>query len=228
MSGIIQSIGRLGRREFLNWCDIGYNYLKELDETYSEWLCVATSRKLTSVKPSGTVSLLCGATAGIHYPHSEYYIRNIRVQETSPLVGLCRNSGYLVEKDAYSEHTFVISFPVKEENFSKGKEDVSIWEQFANAAALQRWWADNQVSITVTFNEGEVSYIKDCLEIYEDQLKSVSLLPLSDHGYVQAPYIKITEDEYEVMVSQITPLDLTSSGHEVTEKFCDGDTCTIS
>ena len=92
---------------------------------------------------------------------------------------------------------------------------------------MQRWWADNQVSITVTFNAGEATYIKDCLEIYEDQLKSVSLLPLSDHGYVQAPYIKITEDEYEVMVSQITPLDLTLSEHEVTEKFCDGDACTI-
>jgi len=227
MSGIVQAINKHGRRNYLQWCDTGYAFLQEVDELYSEWLCVATSRKLTSVKPSGTVSLLCGATPGIHYPHSEYYIRNIRVQETSPLVQLCRDAGYPVEEDEYSDHTFVVSFPVREKNFTKGKEDATIWEQFANAAAMQRWWADNQVSITVTFSEEEAKSIQACLEIYEDQLKSISLLPLKDHGYKQAPYITITKEKYEDMVSKVTELDLDGSKHEVTERFCDGDTCVI-
>ena len=226
-SGIVQAMNKLGRREYLRWCDDGYKYIVELDLIYSEWLCVAFSRKLTSVKPSGTVSLLCGATPGIHYPHSEYYIRNIRVQETSPLVQLCRDAGYLVEKDRYSDNTHVVSFPVREKHFSKCKDEVTIWEQFANAAAMQRWWADNQVSITITFKESEVDEIKNCLEIYEDQLKSVSLLPLKDHGYEQAPYITISKERYDEMVLAVLPLNLASSKHEVTEKFCDGDACTI-
>jgi len=226
-SGIVQAIEKFGRREHLRWCDLGYKRLKELDEIYSEWLCVAFSKKLTSVKPSGTVSLLCGATPGIHYPESEYYIRNIRVGMNSPLVGITKDAGYPVEPCEYSDQSMVVSFPVREKLFTKGKNDVTIWEQFANAAALQRWWADNQVSITVSFRKEEEGDIKTCLEVYEDQLKSVSLLPLKDHGYRQAPYIPITAKEYEEMQSRISPMNLGGSKHEVTEVFCDGDSCTF-
>jgi len=229
MSGIIQAMQLLGRRSFLNWCDSGYDYIQNLDQLYSEWLCVPRSIKTTSVKPSGTVSLLCGATPGIHYPHSEYYIRNIRVQNTSALVNICKNAGYIVEADSYSDDTSVVSFPVKEKHFSKAKKDVSIWEQFANAADMQKWWADNQVSITVTFNKKEAKEIETCLEYFETDLKSISLLPLEDenHGYVQAPYIEITKEQYEEMSSKVSHIDLTEAQHEADDEFCDGDTCTI-
>ena len=226
-SGIVQAINKLGRREYLNWCVTGYNYIQNLDVIYSVCLCVPVSKKTTSVKPSGTVSLLCGATPGIHYPHSEYYIRNIRVADTSPLVKIAEQAGYPVEECSYSPYTYVVSFPVKEEFYKKGKSDVSIWEQFANAADLQKYWADNQVSITVTFKKEEKKDISTCLEVYEDSLKSVSLLPISDHGYVQAPYIEISESEYNDLRKNIQPMLMESSVHEVTEKFCDGDTCVI-
>jgi adenosylcobalamin-dependent ribonucleoside-triphosphate reductase len=199
MSGIIQAMNKFGRRSFLNHCDKGYDYIQRCDKHYSEWLCVPRSIKTTSVKPSGTVSLLCGSTPGIHYPHSEYYIRNIRVQDTSPLAEAATSAGYPVERCAYSKDSYVISFPVKEEHFERSKDDVSIWQQFANAADLQKWWADNQVSITITFTQKEKGQILSCLEHYEDKLKSVSLLPISEHGYVQAPYIKITEEEYNTL-----------------------------
>tara|TARA_B100000131_G_scaffold221323_1_gene212845 strand:+ start:31973 stop:33952 length:1980 start_codon:yes stop_codon:yes gene_type:complete len=229
MSGIVQAMNKHGRRDFLNWCDSGYGYIRDLDRKYSEWLCIPRSIKVTSVKPSGTVSLLCGATAGIHYPHSEYYIRNIRVANTSPLVAAAKDAGYVVEQDVYADDTSCISFPVREKDFQKCKKDVSIWEQFANAADMQEHWADNQVSITITFGERESQDIKSCLEIYETKLKSVSLLPLldGDHGYKQAPYIEIDKETYEAMSAKVLPIDLSKSRHEVTEKFCDGDSCVI-
>jgi adenosylcobalamin-dependent ribonucleoside-triphosphate reductase len=229
MSGIVQAINKLGRRKFLEWCERGYGYIRDLDRMYSEWLCIPRSIKVTSVKPSGTVSLLCGATAGIHYPHSEYYIRNIRVANTSPLVEAAVNAGYKVEPDTYADDTSCISFPIREKDFDKCKKDVSIWEQFANAADLQKYWADNQVSITITFREREARDIKSCLEIYETKLKSVSLLPLLDdaHGYKQAPYIEIDKKKYDSMISKLKPIDLSASRHEVTEKFCDGDSCVL-
>lgn len=230
MSGIIQAVNKLGRRQFLNWCDSGYSYIKELDKLYADWLCVPRSLKTTSVKPSGTVSLLCGATPGIHYPHSEYYIRNIRIQNTSPLLKLLTDSGHPVEPDAYSHDTSVVSFPIHEKHFVKSKDDVTIWEQFANAADLQHHWADNQVSITVTFRKDEAADIKTCLEVYESKLKSISLLPLadSDHSYVQAPYIKITKEQYEEMASKITPFLAVDTHHEATDQFCDGEACVIA
>jgi len=228
MSGIRQAIDKLGRREFLNWCDRGYGYIGELDTIYSEWLGIPLSIKTTSVKPSGTVSLLCGATPGIHPPHSEFYIRNIRVNEHSPLRQAAIAAGYRVEKDAYADGTFVISFPVKTENCHKGKKDVSIWEQVALAADLQRYWADNQVSVTVTFKPEEAAEIPTVLEVFEDRLKAISFLPLKDdHGYVQAPYIAISADEYDAAVARITPMDLAATKQDMEDKFCDGESCQI-
>jgi len=227
MSGIQQAKKKLGRRAFLQWCERGYDYIEELDEIYSGWLVTPPSIKRTSVKPSGTVSLLAGATPGIHYPHSEHYLRNVRVKNTSPLIEAARRAGYPVAAAVQEEDTTVISFPVKEKNFSKGKRDVSIWEQFADAAAMQRHWADNQVSCTIHFTTEEAADIAKCLEIYETQLKAISLMPLDDHGYEQAPYIEITAEEYEAWKAKLKPLDLTGSVHEVTEKFCTSDTCEL-
>jgi len=230
MSGIIQAMVKLGRRKFLQWCGEGYSYIRDLDKIYSEWLCVPRSIKMTSVKPSGTTSLLCGATPGIHYPHAEHYIRNIRVDNTSPLVQAASNAGYPIEPDTYADDTSVISFPVKEQHFVKGKNEASIWEQFANAADMQRHWGDNQVSCTVTFNPEEARDIQSCLEVYETSLKAISLLPIKDHGYKQAPYIEITKEEYEQMVARIGPMHLNMQAtHDATaeDKFCDGDTCNL-
>jgi ribonucleotide reductase class II len=226
-SGIRQAIARHGRRNFLQWCDKGYGYIHQLDRIYSDWLGVPLSIKTTSVKPSGTVSLLAGATPGVHAAHSEFYIRNVRVAGTSPLVEQARLAGFPVELDRNVSDTWVVSFPVRTPNYDKGKEDLSIWEQFALVADMQRYWADNSVSATITFRPEEADQIQTCLEVFEDRLKAISLLPYSDHGYVQAPYIAITEDEYFTMMSRVKYFTLTGDTHEVEDAFCDGDTCVI-
>ena len=226
-SGIVQAMRKLGRREYLRWCDQGYDYIQELDGIYSDWLCIPRSIKTTSVKPSGTVSLLAGATPGIHHAHSEWYLRHVRVANTSPLVQACRDAQYPVNKDPYAPDTAVIGFPVHEKNFDRPKVDVGIWEQFENAAALQRHWADNQVSCTIHFQPHERAEVKRCLEVFETQLKGISLLPLGedDHGYKFPPYAEITEDEYNRLKAKLLPIDMGQARHEVDEKFCTTDAC---
>ena len=209
MSGIIDAIVKHGRRTLLEWCEAGYNYLQKLDDTYSSWFCVPRSIKITTVKPSGSVSLLPGVSPGIHYPHSEYYIRRIRIAKDSELIPLLRDAGYFMEQDRMGEKTMmVVDFPVKEEKYIRGKDDITMWEQLQNAADLQRYWSDNQVSITVTFRKEEAKDLQWALESFEDKLKSVSLLPLSDHGYEQAPLEKITKKCFEEMSSRLLPLNL--------------------
>lgn len=228
MSGITQAMQKFGRRNFLSqFCDQGYHYLRELDQVYSDWLCVRTSIKITSVKPSGTVSLLAGVTPGIHFPHAKYYIRRVRLQDSSPLVSKLEAAGYPIEDDQYSPNTKVVSFPVEERDFDRNKDDVTIWEQLELAAQIQQFWADNQVSVTVTFKSSEAKDIKYALELYETRLKGVSFLPLEEHGYAQAPYETISEDTYRDMIAHITSLDTTDATHEQTSRFCDGESCTI-
>src|SRR3990172_2044277 len=72
VSGVVQALQKFGTRTFFNLLDEGYNYLREIDTLYSRWLCVPQSIKLSTVKPSGSISLLAGATPGIHFPHAEF------------------------------------------------------------------------------------------------------------------------------------------------------------
>lgn len=227
-SGIVQAFKKHGRRVMLDWCDNAYDYVKELDTEYSNWLCVPKSIKMTSIKPSGTVSLLNGSTPGIHFPEDEYYIRRIRFSNISPVLAALKDCGYTIEEDAYSPNTSVVEFPVKEQHFTKGKRDVSMWEQLEIAAQYQHYWADNAVSVTVTFTNEEAPHIKSALEMYETRLKAVSFLKLSETGYKQAPYEPITKEKYEEMKKVITPLQRieTEEGGSGT-KYCDGDSCTI-
>jgi len=225
-SGIIESFQKHGRRTHFNWCDEGYKYICELDRIYAQWLCIPESIKRTSVKPSGTVSLLPGVTPGIHYPHAEFYYRTIRVDKTSPLIEPIRKAGYRIEESVYGDNTWVVYFPVKQENFARSKRDVSVWEQVENVAQMQFYWADNQVSATITFRSEEASDIPKVLELYEPRLKSVSFLPLEEHSYAQAPYQEITQEMYANATARIQPLDFRNlNTDEEQDLYCDGEKC---
>jgi adenosylcobalamin-dependent ribonucleoside-triphosphate reductase len=227
-SGIIRAFNKHGRRQMLSWCDVGYQFIKSLDVIYSNWLGIPRSIKKTSIKPSGTVSLLPGEPPGIHYPHSQFYIRRIRLSVNSPLVPLLTNAGYHVEPEVGKEDTsLVVSFPIKEKFFERCKDDVSIWEQVANAVAYQKYWADNQVSITVTFKKHEQQDIPHILEMFEDSLKGISFLPLEEHGYIQAPYETISEERYLEMTKDVKPIKFVHNEEAQAPKFCDGEACSI-
>lgn len=229
-SGIIENINRIGFREHVNWCEAGYQAVQQWDQIYADWLCVPKSLKTTTVKPSGTVSLLPGVTPGIHFPHSEYYIRRVRLPAQSDLWKKMEEAGYVVEDDHYSKHTKVVSFPVHEPHFDRRKDEVSLWEQLELAAAMQAKWSDNQVSITVTVKPEEARDLPRALSMYEKRLKAVSFLPLrGDQVYKQAPYEAITAEQFEEMSSGLKKVKLNPTDEEdrVLERFCDGDSCAI-
>lgn len=227
MSGIVQAMNKHGRRNFFEWCKNGYQYLDKVDRQYSDWLCIPTSKKRTSVKPSGTVSLLCGATPGIHFPESEYYIRNVRFSKTSRFLPILKKAGYEIEDDISATSSVVVSFPVHEEMFSRGKKDVTMWEQLELVAQMQQFWADNQVSATVHFQKHEEKDIKNALELYEVRLKGISFLPLAEGAYPQMPYIPITKEKYEKMRARLKPYKLDRIDHEITEAYCDSEKCVL-
>jgi len=228
-SGVVQAFNKHTRRTVLEWCDDAYRHVTEMDKEYSDWLCIPRSVRMTSIKPSGTVSLLNGSTPGIHFPESEFYIRRIRFAKDSDLIPALRNAGYTIEDDKYSPNTLCVEFPVREPFYVKGKKDVSMWEQLEIAAQYQHYWADNSVSITVTFNNDEAPQIKDALELYESRLKAVSFLRYQETGYEQAPYEPITEEQYNDMKSKISPLQrLESEQGGVGSKYCTTDSCEIN
>lgn len=235
-TGITNAFALKGKREIFRWCDKAYDFIVGLDKQYSEWLCVPESIKRTSVKPSGTLSLLPPNTnSGIHYGPSEYYIRRIRLAKNSPITTALEAAGYHVEPAVTSPNdTVVASFPVHDTTFERGESDVSMWEQLENAAQYQYHWADNCVSVTIKFNKEEADDVPRALELYEGRLKAVSFLPTSDHGYEQAPLEAITAQRYQEMSDSIDPAKLyatlsgvATQGDGGKSLFCDGDKCEL-
>lgn len=227
-SGIVQAFAKFGRRAVLtDFCDAGYNEIRRWDDIYSEWLCVPKSIKCTTVKPSGSVSLLCGATPGIHYPEARSYWRRVRLSKDSVLVGLLRKAGYHIEQSITDNKTCVVKFAVTDESI-RATNEVGIWEQVRNVVDYQRYWSDNSVSCTIKFKPEESREIANVIAAFEDELKSISFLPLEDHGYEQAPYEPCTKEEAEAYNAKLLPVDYTSYINEAMGvKYCDGDKCQI-
>ncbi len=232
MSGIQEAFIKFGRKEFLSWADQAYDYLTYIDKKYSDWLGVPRSIRKTTVKPSGTVSLLAGALPGIHHTESSSYYRTVRLATNSPIVDILRNANYRIEPAATDPtRTLVVYFPVLVDESLPKKSDVSIWQQFKDVSDFQKVWSDNAVSVTVTFTKNEVNQIASCLSAFDSELKSVSLLPYFEHGYVQAPYIAAPREEIEAYANSLQPLDfssLTSEGENAeSNKFCSNEGCAI-
>lgn len=228
-SGIQQAIKKFGIQKYINeFCDKGYNVIDHWDHVYSRWLGIPTSKKMTTVKPSGTVSILAGATPGVHCTHSEYYFRTVRVAANSPLVTKLLKANYKVEPSVTDKHTAVVYFPVKEKNFTKSKYDISLWEQLTLIKELQYYWSDNAVSCTVTFKPEEVKDLRSAIEYMAPYVKTLSFLPLDNHNYAQAPYQTCTEKEYNDYLNSLRELDLSDSEEQAKgEKYCTNDVCTI-
>ena len=229
-SGIAQFIHQRGMETLRAYCEDGYDAIQRLDASFSDWLAIPRSRKTTSIKPSGTVSLLAGATPGIHYPISAHYIRRVRLGTNSPLLPALRAAGYTIERAAESPSTLVVEFPVSVGDDIPSADSLSMWEQLSLAAFLQRHWADNQVSCTVTFDrEREGPHIPAALNYFQYQLKGVSFLPRDSSAYPQMPYEAIDRATYDKRFSAIRKPDFDAVHHLLPfpERFCDSTTCEV-
>lgn len=227
MTGIVQFIAQRGIDDLISWSEEGYKTVQHYDEIYSDWLAVPRSIRTTTVKPSGSVSLLAGATPGVHFPESRFYKRRIRVAKTDPLWQQAEAQGYHVEDDVVDKTAKVVTFPVDAGEGVRADHEVSMWEKLSLAALLQRHWSDNAVSVTVKFGPEETNQIEPALEFFQYQLKTVSFLNRDNNGYEQMPYEPITEEEYWDLAGRITSTSLSVKGDATGTKFCDGDVCVI-
>lgn len=231
-TGIAQFLSNHSMAELKTWFEEGYKTIENYDEVYSNWFAIPRSIKLTTLKPSGSVSLLAGSTPGMHYPESLYYIRRVRFAKNSPFVPILKNAGYKVEAASEDkERTVVVEFPVFVGNNVKTINDVNIYDQLNLASFIQENWADNSVSVTITFKKDEANLIASALDYYQFKLKAVSFLPkLDDESpYPQMPYEEITEEKYNKLLKNIITPDFSQmfSAEALGEKYCSNDVCAI-
>lgn len=216
VTGVLQAT-----EEQKSWLRRAYEELRAFDKEYSAEHNFPESVKLTTVKPSGTLSLLPGVTPGCHPAYARFMIRRIRISSNHPLVQVCRDHGYHVEYqqnfDGSEDHsTVVVSFPFRHPDHAVLAKDMTALDQLETIKWLQENWSDNSVSCTVYYRKEELPEIRKYLKkYYKNAHKSLSFLLHSEHGFKQAPLEEITEEQYNELVANtrlITAVDEANIG----------------
>ena len=200
-----------------SWLSRVYEHLRALDVSYSEAHGWPTSIKLTTCKPSGTLSLLAGVTPGVHPAIFPYFIRRVRISTSNALCQICRDHGYRTEfqrkfDGTDDQSTTVVEFPCRFPEGTVLAKDTSALQQLEHVKRLQTEWSDNSVSVTVYYRKSELPEIREWLaRNYTTCVKTVSFLLHNDHGFAQAPYEEISKELYEEMKHNTRPLTGTST-----------------
>lgn len=193
------------------WLDKCYKMLREFDVVYSKEKGFPISIKLTTCKPSGTLSLLGHTTSGCHPAFARYMIRRIRVSSDSKLIKLAQDHGFPIEYQLRYDGTIdyttkIISFPYSYSEDTILAENCTAIQQLEYVKEIQTNWSDNSISVTVYFRKEELPEIKEWLKKnYNDSVKSISFLLHNEHGFVQAPLEKISKEQYDDMIKNTRP-----------------------
>ena len=218
-------------------------WLKEMKdvaiETNKEWaakLGINPAAAITCVKPSGTVSQLVNSSSGIHPRFSDYYIRTVRADKKDPMAQYMRSAGFPVETDVTKESVDVFSFPVKSPEGATTTEEVGALEQLRLWKVYQDHWCEHKPSVTVYYTDDEFLDVCAWMWANWECLSGISILPLDGGVYKQAPYQKITREEYEEAESKMPTFDWnamatfeagTDSTLGAQELACSGGSCEL-
>lgn len=215
---------------------VAYTAIAEENLSYARELGINPSIRTTVVKPSGTMSKMMGAASeGIHPAYSRHFIQRIRIASSDPLIHRLRQAGHYMEPvqrfdGTFDQDTQVVDFYVRTpDGCPVADEGFDTWKQLETLQMAQKYWADQAVSVTVYYKSEDLGRIKEWVGSHLDEVKTISFLRHSGHGFIQAPKQPITADEYEKLSSQVRPLEDTGleAGSVVDGLECAGGACPV-
>jgi len=220
-----------------SWLGDLYEYLRDYDKSYSAKIGVDTSVKLTTVKPSGTLSLLSGVCSGAHPGIYQYFIRRIRIASSNTqLINLAKKNNFYIEYQRNfdgtdDKNTQIIEFPCCYPEGTVLAKDMTAVDQLNVIKDLQTNWSDNSVSVTIYYRLNELDEIKEWLiNNYTNNVKTCSFLLHNEHGFKQAPFEEITKEKYEELIKKVIPITSgninTQADNELTSE-CVGGACPV-
>jgi len=175
--------------------------------------------RVTTIKPSGTSSLVLGTSSGIHAWHNDYYIRRMRVGKNETLyTHLAINHPELVEDEYFKPHIqAVISVPQKAPEGAILRTESAL-EMLERVRKFNVEWVKkghrrgantNNVSATVSIKEDEWKEVGEWMWKYKETFNGLSVLPFFGGSYVQSPFEDITKEKFEEMEKFLHNIDLT-------------------
>jgi ribonucleoside-diphosphate reductase alpha chain len=181
-------------------------------------LGINPAARVTTVKPSGTTSLILGTSSGVHAWHDDYYIRRIRVGKNEAIYSyLLQNHPELIEDEFFRPHdTAVISVPQKAPEGSTMRTESAI-QMLERVKDIHSRWVKpghnrgqntHNVSATVSVKEDEWVEVGDWMWENRDSYTGLSVLPFSDHSYKQAPFESCDKETFDKLFESLKNVDL--------------------
>lgn len=206
-------------------------------DTYAERLGLNPSKLITAIKPEGTISQLPTVSSGLHFSHSPYYVRRVRINAHDPLVKVCEELEYPVfpevGQDIETCRTKVVEFPVKAPE-GKTKYTVSAIEQLEVYKMFMENYVDHNASNTISVKDDEWNGVIQWVYDNWDSVVGITFISLDDSFYSLLPYESITKEEYETRLSKMKKFDPTllskyetHEGYDVTDDSCTSGLCPI-
>lgn len=233
VTGVVITLKELGVASFTELMRSMHTHVEKTNIRLAKEAGIPASIRLTTVKPSGTVSLLAGVPPGIHYPPFRYAVRGIIVAENADCVPVLIEANVPYAKSIHSPNSYFFEFPI-DYGDTPSADEITHWQQISIVELMQREWADNMVSATVTFPPNLPSdELSNMIALYAPSLKSCSLLPSVPEGtYPQMPFRGITKEEYEQRVAALKPINwnraIGTPKDPNAPSFCDGDKCPMN
>jgi ribonucleoside-diphosphate reductase alpha chain len=193
--------------------------VKEENERVASLIKINKSARTTTVKPSGTSSLVLGTSSGIHAWHNDYYLRRIRVGKNESIYSyLAINHPELIEDEYFRPHdTAVITIPQRAPEGSIVRHE-SVFQMLERVKKVSQEWIKpghrngqntHNVSATVSIKEDEWELVGDWMWNNRDFYNGLSVLPYNGGTYTQAPFEDCTKEDFERLVKSLTDVDLT-------------------
>jgi len=207
----------------------GHKTVRTVNQSVSNLCNVPTGLRVTTVKPSGTISKLAGVPEGLHFPlMGRYILRRMRASKTQALSQHLIAQGVPYEEDVYADNTYVFEFPI-DQGPSRSINQVSVWEQIKVAELHQKFWSENSCSATFMYTPKEAQQLEEIISTSIPNLKSMCFAPQSDIKYQQAPVTAISQNEYLLRKEKMINFSLSNyDGNEGSlPLFCDGGSCEV-
>jgi adenosylcobalamin-dependent ribonucleoside-triphosphate reductase len=210
-------------------------------DRYANYLEIDSPLLVTTVKPEGTISQLPTVSSGVHFAHSKYFIRRVRITREDALCKTAEKLGWVIKPEVGqtmdNATTMVIEFPVKSESKTT-KFDVGALEQLEIYKTFQNYYTQHNSSNTISVRNGEWGSCADWVYDNWDTIIGVTFLPLDEKTYDLAPYEAITEEQYLKMKSDMKPFDFEVLCQEerkkdeyvmteILEKACESGACPL-
>ncbi len=192
--------------------------VKEENERVSSLIGTNAAARCTTVKPEGTSSLVLGTSSGIHAWHNQHYIRRIRVGKNESIYNYLVNNHPELVTDEYFKPNIqaVIEVPQKAPEGAVTRQESAL-DLLKRVSKVWKEWVKpghrkgankNNVSTTVTIKPGEWDEVGRWMWDNRENFTALSVLPYSDHSYIQAPFEDIDETTYQEAVKVLHNINL--------------------